>query len=83
MTEASPTRYRRHRFPAEIITNAVWLYYRFPLNYRDVVDMPAERGIEVSFQTVLDWRRSLASNSLISCGDVYAVTFPTKGSSMK
>ena len=55
MTEASPTRYRRHRFPAEIIAHAVWLYYRFPLSFRDVEDLLAERGIEVSFQTVSEW----------------------------
>lgn len=52
MTEASPNRYRRHRFPAEIIAHAVWLYYRFPLSLRDVADLLAERGINVSFQTV-------------------------------
>lgn len=52
MTEESFTRYHRHRFPAEIIAHAVWLYYRFPLSLRDVEDLLAERGIEVSFQTV-------------------------------
>lgn len=55
MTEASPTRYKRHRFPAEIIAHAVWLYYRFPLSLRDVEDLLAERGIDVSFQTVSEW----------------------------
>jgi putative transposase len=48
-------RYRRHRFPAEIIAHAVWLYYRFPLSLRDVEDLLAERGIDVSFQTVSEW----------------------------
>lgn len=48
-------RYRRHRFPAEIIAPAVWLYYRFPLSLRDVEDPLAERGIDVSFQTVSEW----------------------------
>ncbi|MBV2184351.1 MAG: IS6 family transposase, partial [Rhizobium sp.] len=55
MTEASPTRYKRHRFPAEIIAHAVWLYYRFPLSFRDVEDLLSERGIDVSFQTVSEW----------------------------
>lgn len=55
MTEASPTRYKRHRFPAEIIAHAVWLYYRFPLSFRDVEDLLCERGIDVSFQTVSEW----------------------------
>ena len=55
MTEAQPAHFRRHRFPAEIIAHAVWLYYRFPLSFRDVEDLLAERGIDVSFQTVSEW----------------------------
>lgn len=55
MTEASPTRYKRNRFPAEIIAHAVWLYLRFPLSLRDVEDLLADRGINVSFQTVAKW----------------------------
>nr|WP_313533966.1 IS6 family transposase [Brucella anthropi] len=55
MTEEHQLHYRRHRFPAEIIAHAVWLYYRFPLSFRDVEDLLAERGIEVSFQTVSEW----------------------------
>ena len=38
--------YRRHRFPAEIIQRAVWLCFRFPLSYRDVEDLLAERGVD-------------------------------------
>jgi len=55
MTEAAHVHFRRHRFPAEIIAHAVWLYYRFPLRFRDVEDLLAERGINVSFQTVSEW----------------------------
>jgi putative transposase len=55
MTEISPADFRRHRFPAEIIAHAVWLYYRFPLSFRDVEALLAERGIDVSFQTVSEW----------------------------
>ncbi len=55
MTEERLSRYHRHRFPAEIIAHAVWLYYRFPLSLRDVEDLLAERGIDVSFQTVSEW----------------------------
>jgi putative transposase len=44
--------YRRHRFPAEVIAYAVWLYFRFPLSLRMVEDMLAARGIIVSHQTV-------------------------------
>ena len=51
MTNRDPL-YRRHRFPAEIIAHAVWLYFRFPLSLRMVEDMLAARGIIVSHQTV-------------------------------
>ena len=47
--------YRRHRFPSAFIQHAVWLYFRFPLSYRDVEDLLAERGIEVSYETVRRW----------------------------
>ena len=47
--------YRRHRFPAIVIQQAVWLYFRFALSYRDVEDMLAERGIDVSYETVRRW----------------------------
>ena len=47
--------YARHRFPPEIIQHAVWLYFRFPLSYRDVEDLLAERGIDVSYETVRRW----------------------------
>ena len=47
--------YRRHRFPSSIIQHAVWLYFRFPLSYRDVEDMLAERGIDVSYESVRRW----------------------------
>jgi len=47
--------YSRHRFPGSIIQHAVWLYFRFPLSYRDVEDMLAERSIDVSYETVRRW----------------------------
>ncbi|WP_461479489.1 IS6 family transposase [Mesorhizobium jarvisii] len=47
--------YRRHRFPAEIIAHAVWLYFRFPLSLRMVEDMLAARGIIVTHQTIRSW----------------------------
>jgi len=37
--------YKRHRFPPEIISYAVWLYYCFNLSHRDIEDLLAERGI--------------------------------------
>ncbi len=39
--------YKRHRFPPDIISYAVWLYYRFNLSHRDIEDLLAERGIVV------------------------------------
>jgi len=47
--------YRRHRFPPPIIQHAIWLYFRFTLSYRDVEDLLAERGLEVSYETVRRW----------------------------
>jgi putative transposase len=47
--------FKRHRFPPEVIQHAVWLYARFTLSYRDVEDLLAERGIEVSNETVRRW----------------------------
>ena len=40
---ADPERYKNHRFPGEIISHGVWLYYRFPLSYRDV--QPTFKGV--------------------------------------
>jgi transposase-like protein len=47
--------YRRHRFPPPIIQHAIWLHLRFTLSYRDVEELLAERGLEVSYETVLRW----------------------------
>src|SRR5713226_78697 len=47
--------YHRRRFPAEIISHCVWLYFRFCLSYRDVEEMMAERGIVVTYETIRDW----------------------------
>ncbi len=46
---------RRLRFPAEIISHAVWLYFRFPLSLRMVDELLAARGIIVSYETVRQW----------------------------
>src|SRR6266566_2964561 len=47
--------YYRHRFPPAVIQHAIWLYLRFTLSYRDVEDLLAERGLEVSYETVRRW----------------------------
>ena len=50
-----PLCYRRHRFPPEIIQHAIWLYLRFTLSYRDVEELLAERGLDISYETVRRW----------------------------
>jgi putative transposase len=45
----------RHQFPPAIIRHAVWLYMRFTLSYRDVEDLIAERGLDISYETVRRW----------------------------
>lgn len=50
-----PISFKRHRFPPETIRLAVWLYYRFTTSLRDVEEMLAERGIDVSYETVRCW----------------------------
>jgi putative transposase len=53
----SANSYKRHRFPAEVIVHAVWLYYRFPLSLRLVEEMLLERGIVVSYETIRRWAK--------------------------
>jgi transposase-like protein len=47
--------FKRHRFPADIIRHSIWLYARFTLSFRDVEEMLAERGLDVSYETVRRW----------------------------
>jgi putative transposase len=47
--------YKRYRFPSEIIQYAVWLYYRFNLSHRDIEDLLAERGINVTYEAIRLW----------------------------
>src|SRR6201985_429518 len=50
--------YRRHRFPPEVISYAVWLYFRFPLSLRMVEEMLAAREIFVTYETVRQWGKT-------------------------
>ncbi len=52
---ATPPSYQRHRFPPEIISYSVWLYFRFALSYRDVEELLAERGVILTDETVRQW----------------------------
>jgi putative transposase len=47
--------YRRHRLPSVITQHAFWLYLRFTLSYRDVEELLAERGLDISYETVRRW----------------------------
>ena len=50
-----PLSFKRHRFPPDVIRHAVWLYFRFSLSLRDVEELLAQRGIEVSYETIRCW----------------------------
>ncbi len=60
-TPACPS-YAGYRFPAEIISHAVWLYFRFPLSLRMVDELLAARGIIVSYETVRQWARKFGQS---------------------
>jgi putative transposase len=50
-----PISYARHHFPADVIRHAIWLYLRFTLSYRDAEELLAERGLDVSYETIRRW----------------------------
>jgi putative transposase len=50
-------RYKHHRFPVEIISHAVWLYFRFCLSYRDVEELLFARGVIVTYEAIRKWCR--------------------------
>ncbi len=52
---AAASIYRRHRFPAEIISHSVWLYFRFALSFRDVEEIMAMRGVTLTYETIREW----------------------------
>ena len=53
MVSASP--YKGYRFPPEIMSHSVWLYFRFSLSFRDIEELMAERGIIVTYETIRQW----------------------------
>ncbi|MEV5010401.1 IS6 family transposase [Streptomyces sp. NPDC055692] len=54
MGSASPS-YRGHRYPVEVISHCVWLYFRFPLSFREVEELMLQRGVIVSYETIRRW----------------------------
>ena len=59
---AAPDRYKHYRFPADIISHGVWLYYRFCLSYRDVEELLFARGIIVTYETIRQWCRTFGQD---------------------
>jgi putative transposase len=57
-----PDPHYRHRFPAELISHAVWLYHVFSLSFRDVELLLAERGVIVSYESVRQWCLKFGAN---------------------
>ena len=51
------TKYKNHRFPVEIISHAVWLYFRFWLSFREVEELLSERGVTVTYEAIRKWCR--------------------------
>lgn len=54
--------YRGFRYPAEIISHVVWLYFRFSLSFRDIEELMAARGIFVTYETVRQWTRKFGQH---------------------
>ncbi|MFJ8188101.1 IS6 family transposase [Streptomyces sp. NPDC096105] len=54
MRSASPS-CKGNRYPVEVISHCVWLYFRFPLSFREVEELMLERGIVVSYETIRRW----------------------------
>src|SRR5215471_6216462 len=56
-TSPATAKYKNHRFPGEIISHAVWLYFRFCLSFRDVEELLFERGVSVTYEAIRKWCR--------------------------
>jgi putative transposase len=63
MNTAMPANpYKNHRFPSEIISHAVWLYFRFCLSYRDVEELLFARGVTVTYEAIRKWCRKFGQS---------------------
>jgi putative transposase len=74
-----PGHFHRHRFPADVIPHAVWLCDRFLLGHRDreeplSEELLAERGIQVSYESVRRWANKFAAFAATSCLPPYSAT---------
>jgi len=69
-TSPATTTYKNHRFPVEIVSHAVWLYFRFCLSFRDVEEILLERGVSVTYEAIRKWCRKFGqqyANQLWRC----------------
>ena len=66
--------YNRRRFPAEIISHCVWLYFRFALSFRDVEEMLALRGIVLSYETSANGASRSARLMPMTCDGIVRLT---------
>ena len=69
-TPPATAKYKNHRFPVEIISHAVWLYFRFCLSFRDVEELLLERGVVVTQRFPIE-RKSLSNGG--GCAGVFAL----------
>jgi putative transposase len=56
-TPPATTKHKNYRFPVEIISHAVWLYFRFCLSFRNVEELLSERGVVVTYEGIRKWCR--------------------------
>ena len=61
-TPPAAKQYKNHRFPVEIISHAVWLYFRFCLSFRDVQEILLERGVVVTYEAIRKWCRKFGQH---------------------
>ena len=69
---ADSERYKNHRFPSEIISHGVWLYYRFPLSYRDVQELLFEHCVTVSHEAIRKWCQKFGQDYAVGKDSVVA-----------
>ena len=74
--------YHGYRFPPDIISHAVWLYYRFCLSFRDAEDLLAQRGVTVTYETIRQWCQRFGPVYARNCG-AGAVGWETLGISTR
>lgn len=52
---SAPESYRRHRFPLEVVEQYIWLYFRFALSYRNIEELMAKYGVQLTYETIREW----------------------------